>query len=104
MPRQSRRRTQCTVRSDRAPRKGSSGRVARLLDETGRCRRSPSRVNATARGRVDLAKIRAQWDDMLRVAVSVHTGAVSAYDVIRVLHHGGCPTPPGEAITHNGRI
>jgi TnpA family transposase len=61
-------------------------------------------LNATARGRIELGKIRRHWDDMLRVAASVHTGAVSAYGVIRVLQHGGSPTPLGEAITHYGRI
>jgi len=61
-------------------------------------------LNATARGRVELGKVRAHWVDMLRVATSVHTGSVSAYDVIRVLQHGGSPTPLGEAIPHYGRI
>jgi TnpA family transposase len=61
-------------------------------------------LNATARGRIDLARIRRHWPDMLRVAVSVHTGAVAAYDVMRVLQHSGAPTPLGEAIATYGRI
>ena len=61
-------------------------------------------LHATARGRVDLGRIRRHWPDILRVVASVHTGAVSAHDGIRVLAHGGKPTQLGEAIGHYGRI
>ncbi|WSZ58973.1 transposase [Streptomyces canus] len=46
-----------------------------------------------ARGRVDLARIERRWEDILRIIGSVHTGAVRAYDVIRMLSRDGRPTP-----------
>ncbi|MET7503281.1 Tn3 family transposase [Streptomyces microflavus] len=57
-----------------------------------------------ARGRVDLARIERHWEDILRIIGSIHTGAVRAYDVIRMLSREGRPTPLGDAIAHYGRI
>ncbi|MFE1029715.1 Tn3 family transposase [Streptomyces sp. NPDC058818] len=57
-----------------------------------------------ARGRVDLARIERHWEDILRIIGSIHTGAVRAYDVIRMLSRVGRPTPLGDAIAHYGRI
>ena len=57
-----------------------------------------------ARGRIDLAKIKAHWPDLVRIAGSIHTGAVSAHDVIRMLSRGGGLTQLGEALAHYGRI
>ncbi|GAA5052436.1 Tn3 family transposase [Streptomyces similanensis] len=57
-----------------------------------------------ARGRVDLARIERWWEDILRIIGSIHTGAVRAYDVIRMLSRDGRPTPLGDAIAHYGRI
>jgi TnpA family transposase len=57
-----------------------------------------------ARGQVDLARIERQWEDILRIIGSIHTGAVRAYDVIRMLSRDGRPTPLGDAIAHYGRI
>ena len=57
-----------------------------------------------ARGRIDLSKIRAHWPDLLRIVASIHTGAVSAHDVIRMLARGGSLTQLGEAMAHYGRI
>ncbi|WTX00847.1 Tn3 family transposase (plasmid) [Streptomycetaceae bacterium NBC_01309] len=57
-----------------------------------------------ARGRVDLVRIERHWDDILRIIGSIHTGAVRAYDVIRMLSRDGRPTPLGDAIAHYGRI
>ncbi|MFE7111427.1 Tn3 family transposase [Streptomyces sp. NPDC057575] len=57
-----------------------------------------------ARGRVDLARIERQREDILRIIGSIHTGAVRAYDVIRMLSRDGRPTPLGDAIAHYGRI
>ncbi len=45
-----------------------------------------------------------QWDDMLRVAASLHTGAVSSHDLIRMLSRDGNPTPLGAAIADYGRV
>lgn len=36
-----------------------------------------------ARGKIDLGRVRAHWPDLLRLAGSIHTGAVSAHDVLR---------------------
>ena len=58
-------------------------------------------LNTFARGRADLAKVRAHWHDILRVVV---TGEVRAYDVIRMLQRDGHPTALGEAIALYGRI
>jgi TnpA family transposase len=38
------------------------------------------------------------------VVASIHTGAVRAYDVLRVLQRDGDPTPLGDAIANYGRI
>ncbi|WUP71582.1 transposase [Streptomyces sp. NBC_00258] len=50
------------------------------------------------RGRVDLARIERQWEHILRIIGSIHTGAVRAYDVIRMLSRDGRLTPLGDAI------
>jgi hypothetical protein len=57
-----------------------------------------------ARGRIDLDRIERHWEDILRIIGSIHTGAVRAYDVIRMLSRDGRPTPLGDAIAHYGRI
>lgn len=62
------------------------------------------RLDSTARGRIDLDRIRRHWPDILRVVVSIHTGAVSASDVLRILSRGGTLTQLGEAIACYGRI
>ena len=41
---------------------------------------------------------------MCRVAVSIHSGEVSAHDVTRMISRDGNPTPLGQAIAHYGRI
>jgi TnpA family transposase len=61
-------------------------------------------LNTFARGKVDLAKVRAHWHDILRVVVSIYTGEVRAYDVVRMLQRDGHPTALGEAIASYGRI
>jgi TnpA family transposase len=61
-------------------------------------------LNAFARGRIDLGRIRAHWHDVLRVVVSIYTGEVRAYDVVRMLQRAGHPTALGEAIASYGRI
>lgn len=61
-------------------------------------------LNATARGRIDLDRVRVHWPDMVRVVASVHTGTVSAHDVIRVLSRGGNLTQLGDAVADYGRI
>ncbi|WP_326969038.1 Tn3 family transposase [Arthrobacter sp. CG_A4] len=61
-------------------------------------------LNSAARGRIDLTRIDRHWPEILRVVASIHTGAVSAYDVIRMLQRDGRPTPLGDAFAHYGRI
>ena len=61
-------------------------------------------LNTAARGRIDLDKIAAHWPDMLRLAGSIHTGAVTAHDALRILAPGGTLTQLGDALAHFGRI
>ncbi|MDQ3642634.1 MAG: Tn3 family transposase [Actinomycetota bacterium] len=61
-------------------------------------------LNTVARGRIDLTRVVRHWDDILRVVGSVFTGAVRAYEVVRMLQRDGHPTPLGEAIASYGRI
>jgi TnpA family transposase len=57
-----------------------------------------------SRHTVRLDRIRAHWDDMLRVAGSLTTGKVRVYDLIRILSRDGRPTGLGDAFAHYGRI
>ena len=61
-------------------------------------------LNALARHRVSLAKIREHWDDMLRIAGSLVTSQVRAYDLLRMLGRDGHPTALGQALAEYGRI
>jgi hypothetical protein len=61
-------------------------------------------LNAFARGKIDTAKIRRNWEDILRVVASIYTGTVRAYDVVTTLQRDGRPTALGEAIAMYGRI
>ena len=61
-------------------------------------------LNDVARNRINLARIAAHWDDMTRVAASLATGTVRAYDLLRVLSRDGSPSPLGAAIAEYGRI
>ncbi|HLM87868.1 MAG TPA: Tn3 family transposase [Streptosporangiaceae bacterium] len=61
-------------------------------------------LSTFARGRIDTAKIRRNWEDILRVVASIYTGTVRAYDVVTMLQRDGHPTALGEAIAMYGRI
>ncbi|QKW36176.1 Tn3 family transposase [Actinomadura sp. NAK00032] len=61
-------------------------------------------LNTFARGKIDLRKIRRNWEDILRVVSSIYTGTVRAYDVVTMLQRDGHPTALGEAIASYGRI
>ncbi|MEV6297747.1 Tn3 family transposase, partial [Streptomyces sp. NPDC051896] len=61
-------------------------------------------VDAAARGRIDLDRVRRHWPDILRLVASVHSGEISASDAMRMLQHGGNPTQLGDALAHYGRI
>ncbi|WP_405393899.1 Tn3 family transposase [Streptomyces gougerotii] len=57
-----------------------------------------------ARNRVNLKKIETWWPDMLRVAGSLVTNQVRAYDLLRMFGREGHPTPLGQAFAEYGRI
>ncbi|WP_425428160.1 Tn3 family transposase [Streptosporangium amethystogenes] len=61
-------------------------------------------LNTLARGKIDLRKVRRNWEDILRVVASIYTGTVPAYDVVTMLQRDGYPTALGEAIAAYGRI
>ncbi len=61
-------------------------------------------LEQAARGRIDVDKITTNWEEMCRVAVSIHSGEISGHDVTRMISRDGRPTPLGEAIAHYGRI
>ena len=54
--------------------------------------------------RVSLPAIVSNWDDMARVAGSLATGQVRAYDLIRMMMTDGRLTGLGSAFAHYGRI
>jgi TnpA family transposase len=62
------------------------------------------KVDDLARHTIKLSAVRARWDDMLRVAGSLVTGKVRAYDLIRMMSADGRTTGLGEAFAHYGRI
>lgn len=61
-------------------------------------------LNAIARNKVNLDRIVTHWPDMLRVAGSLVTNQVRAYDLLRMLTRDGHPTPLGQALAKYGRI
>ena len=46
-------------------------------------------MSSVSVSRVDLVRIERHWEDILRIVGSIHTGAVRAYDVIRMLSREG---------------
>jgi TnpA family transposase len=61
-------------------------------------------LNPLTRDKVNLKQITSHWDDVLRVAGSLHSGTIKASEVLRVLAPGGKPTPTGKAIMEIGRL
>jgi TnpA family transposase len=57
-----------------------------------------------ARNRVNLNKVVTHWPDMLKVAGSLVTNQVRAYDLLRMFGREGRPTPLGQAFAEYGRI
>lgn len=57
-----------------------------------------------ARNRVNLNRVITHWPDMLRVAGSLVTNQVRAYDLLRMFGREGHPTPLGQAFAEYGRI
>ena len=62
------------------------------------------RAGAIARNKVNLNKVITHWPDMLRVAGSLVTNQVRAYDLLRMFGRDGHPTPLGQAFAEYGRI
>jgi TnpA family transposase len=56
------------------------------------------------RSRVNTGIITDAWDDLLRVAGSLRTGAVKASELFRYLVGGGKPTPIGRALIELGKL
>ncbi len=61
-------------------------------------------LDGIARSRVNLQRIREQWPDLLRVAGSLVTGTVRAYDLLRMLGRDGRPSALGQAFAEYGRL
>jgi len=61
-------------------------------------------LNPAARGKIDLERVRRHWPDIRRLVASIHIGAVSAHDVIRMLAPAGNPSQLGDALALYGRI
>jgi TnpA family transposase len=61
-------------------------------------------LNALAKSRISLGKIRESWSDMLRVAGSLTTGTVRAYDLLRMMSREDRPSALGQAFAEDGRI
>lgn len=61
-------------------------------------------LEAIARNKINRQKITTQWSSMTRVAGSLVTNQVRAYDLLRMFARGGRPTPLGQAFAEYGRI
>ncbi|MQY37095.1 hypothetical protein SRB17_50990 [Streptomyces sp. RB17] len=61
-------------------------------------------VEGLARNRVNLNKVITHWPDMLKVAGSLVTNQVRAYDLLRMFGRDGRPAPLGAAFAEYGRI
>ncbi|WP_267881448.1 MULTISPECIES: Tn3 family transposase [unclassified Streptomyces] len=62
-------------------------------------------LEPVSRHRVQAERIRQHWEDMLRVAGSLQTGKVRAYDLLRMMMASGDRmTGLGDAFAHYGRI
>ncbi len=61
-------------------------------------------LEAIARNKINRHRICTQWSDMTRVAGSLVTNQVRAYDLLRMFSRGGRPTPLGQAFAEYGRI
>ncbi len=61
-------------------------------------------LEAIARNKVNVKKVITHWPDMLRVAGSLVTNQVRAYDLLRMFGREGHPAPLGQAFAEYGRI
>lgn len=61
-------------------------------------------LNRATQGRIDLGLIARNWDDILRLICSIHSGKTRAQDALRILIRKGRISSLGQAIVHYGRI
>ena len=61
-------------------------------------------LNQVARHQINIGLIATHWDDLLRVAGSLHQGSVRAPDIMRVLGRSGSLSGLGKAVAELGRI
>jgi TnpA family transposase len=61
-------------------------------------------LDGVARQRVRTGLVRENWDDLLRVAGSLKTGAVGAHEMMRVLQRGHRPSTLAKAVGELGRV
>jgi hypothetical protein len=61
-------------------------------------------LEAIARSKSNRTKIQTQWSDMVRVAGSLVTNQVRAYDLLRMFSRNGNLTPLGQAFAEYGRF
>lgn len=61
-------------------------------------------LQGATRRQIDVSQIAVHWEDILRVIGSIHHGAVSAHDALRIVTRNGQPTGLGSAIVSFGRI
>ncbi|SHN37961.1 Transposase and inactivated derivatives, TnpA family [Actinacidiphila paucisporea] len=61
-------------------------------------------LEPVSRQRIQAARVRDHWEDMLRVAGSLTAGTVRAYDLLRMMNNGDRMTGLGDAFAAYGRI
>jgi TnpA family transposase len=61
-------------------------------------------INNLTRPRINTTMIRDNWDDLLRIAGSLLTGAVRPTELFRYFAGGGSPTPIGRALMELGKL
>jgi TnpA family transposase len=66
--------------------------------------RRPTAWSRTGRSSPSTGSRPSRWEEILRVVVSIHTGAIRAYDVVTMLQREGRLSPLGEAVASYGRI
>jgi hypothetical protein len=60
--------------------------------------------NTLTRTKINTRLVNDNWDELLRVAASLLTGAVKVSELLRYLAGGGTPTPIGRALMELGRL
>ena len=61
-------------------------------------------LGSVAKNKLSVNRMEPPWEDMLRVAGSLHNGTVAGYDLLRMLGRDGNPTRQGAAFAEYGRI